>query len=173
MKSANESLQPNLQNNLKSTLQKKLFKLSLLSLLGLGLLVGVFYAGKRINSRIVNPNDFQTTIQDSSSPSVSQTMTIPSQEVTKTGTNQVIIKYKASADLTGERAPSHPARLKELSTAAGISLEYLREMSGGAHVLRLPNYLPESETRRIADRLMELSDVENAEPDSIMQPVQP
>ena len=166
-KSVDILLQPNLQNNLKSTLQKKWVKLGLLSILVLVLLGGVFYAGMIVNSQKVNPKDIQTTIQDSSSPLVSSTMTIPSH------TDQIIIKYKASADLAGERAPSHPARLKELSTAAGISLEYFRKMSGGAHVLRLPNSLPDSEVRRITDRLMALSDVEYAEPDSIIQINQP
>ena len=64
-------------------------------------------------------------------------------------TNQIIIKYKAFADLSGVNAPSHPARMRALSAVAGVRLEYFREMSGDAHVLRLPSRLPVSEVRQI------------------------
>ncbi len=133
------------------------------------LLTGIIYI---FNSK---GQEKKSNLSPSSTPTLTgyctddKTCQQPNAGMIKTATNQIIIKYKASADLTGERAPSHPVRLKELSTAAGIPLEYLREMSGGAHVLRLPNRLPESEVRRITEQLMALSDVEYAEPDSIMQ----
>lgn len=59
--------------------------------------------------------------------------------------------------------------MSALNTAAGVRLEYVREMSGDAHVLRLPGKLPLSEVEAIAKRLMTLNDVEYAEPDYILQ----
>jgi uncharacterized repeat protein (TIGR01451 family) len=84
-------------------------------------------------------------------------------------TNQIIIKYKATADISGAKAPAHPDRIGTLSAVAGVQLEYFREMSGGAHVLRLPNKLAVSEVSLIAEKLMTLGDVEYAEPDRILQ----
>lgn len=84
-------------------------------------------------------------------------------------TNQIIIKYQDSADLTGNRAPNHPDRMSELSAAAGVELTYFRAMSGDAHVLRLPTQLPMSEVKLIVSNLMTVEGVEYAEPDTIMQ----
>ena len=89
----------------------------------------------------------------------------------ETPTDRVIIKYKASADLSGSKAPAHADRMGTLSAAAGVQLEYLREMSGDAHVLSLPDKLPLSEVRAIAARLTQLSDVEYAQPDYVLQPM--
>ncbi|MBI5034279.1 MAG: S8 family serine peptidase [Chloroflexi bacterium] len=84
-------------------------------------------------------------------------------------TNQIIIKYKATANLTNSRAPAGTTRLQELSNAAGVPLTYFREMSGQAHVLRLDTRMDTTQVREISNRLMTLSDVEYAEPDAIMQ----
>ncbi len=84
-------------------------------------------------------------------------------------TDQIIIKYEASADLSGIHAPAHPNRMRALSAVAGVQLEYFREMSGDAHVLRLPGRAPLPQVRLIADRLMTLADVEYAEPDGILR----
>ena len=84
-------------------------------------------------------------------------------------TDQLIVKYKASADLSGANAPAHANRMLALSAAAGVRLEYFREMSGDAHVLRLPQPWPVSQVQIVADRLMTLADVEYAEPDRILQ----
>jgi serine protease len=84
-------------------------------------------------------------------------------------TNQIIIKYRATADISGANAPAHPDRISALSAVAGVPLEYFREMSGDAHVLRLPGKLPVSDVSLIADKLMALGDVEYAEPDRILQ----
>jgi len=83
--------------------------------------------------------------------------------------NQIILKYKASADVSGRNAPNQSDRMQALSAVAGIRLTYFRPMSGEAHVLRLPEYLPVADVQRIADRLMALPDVEYAEPDRIMR----
>jgi serine protease len=95
--------------------------------------------------------------------------TIQNLQSAQVPTNQIIIKYKASADLRGPRALNGTERLKMLSDVAGVQLTYFREMSGKAHVLRLPERLPLSQVRQIADQLMTIADVEYAEPDAVMQ----
>jgi len=95
--------------------------------------------------------------------------TIQNLQSAQVPTNQIIIKYKASADLRGPRAPNGVERLKMLSDAAGVQLTYFREMSGKAHVLRLPERLPLSQVRQITNQLMTIADVEYAEPDAVMQ----
>lgn len=86
-------------------------------------------------------------------------------------TDQMIIKYRAGADLSGENAPAHPSRMQQLSTAAGLDLAYGREMSGETHVLRLPAALPVAEVVAAAARLESLPDVQYAEPDSRLYPL--
>ncbi|MGQ9904339.1 MAG: S8 family serine peptidase [Anaerolineae bacterium] len=86
-------------------------------------------------------------------------------------TNQIIIKYKDTAQINAANAPDAPARLQTLSAVAGVSLSYYRPMSGDAHVLRLPERLPVKDVEEISSRLSALADVEYAEPDYIMQPV--
>jgi serine protease len=85
-------------------------------------------------------------------------------------TNQLIVKYKSSADLRGSNAPAGDDRMRELSAAAGVTLEYVREMSGDAHVLRLPARLPAPQVEGIAGRVAALPDVAYAEPDRLMFP---
>jgi serine protease len=85
-------------------------------------------------------------------------------------TQQIIVKYKAAADVSGLNAPSGSLRMQALTDAAGVELTYFREMSGDAHVLRLPTYLPLAEVARIAQRLAALPEVEYAEADAIMFP---
>jgi subtilisin family serine protease len=91
------------------------------------------------------------------------------QAASEVPTNQIIIKYKATADISGVKAPAHPDRISTLSAVAGVQLEYFREMSGDAHVLRLPSKLTVSEASLIAEKLMTLGDVEYAEPDRILR----
>lgn len=87
-KDANIPIKPNIQDNLKSALQKKWIRISSLSLLGLILLAGVFYAGTVVNLQKEESKKFQPTIQDSSSPFVSPTTAILPQETTKTDMSQ-------------------------------------------------------------------------------------
>ena len=85
-KSVNMPLEPNMQNNLKSTLQKNWVKIAFLSLLGLVLLAGVFYAGMTVNSPKGVSKNSQSSGQDSSlSPTTSSVSTSPQEE-----TKQVI-----------------------------------------------------------------------------------
>ncbi len=80
-------------------------------------------------------------------------------------TNQVIIKYKVS--YAARTIPDRAEQMQRLSDAAGVSLEYLRAMSGESHVVRLPERLPLDQVRAIAERLAALPEVEYAEPDQI------
>ena len=75
-------------------------------------------------------------------------------------TNQIIVKYRSSADLNGRNAPASDNRMRTLSATAGTALEYVREMSGEAHVLRLPARLPVGEVAALAGRIAALPDAE-------------
>ncbi len=86
-------------------------------------------------------------------------------------TDQIIIKYKTSAIPESAISPASATQLQRLSDAAGVSLAYVREMSGDAHVLRLPARTPLKDVQAIADRLSALPEVEYAEPDAIMVPM--
>jgi serine protease len=87
----------------------------------------------------------------------------------KLPTDQIIIKYRDEA-LQGPFAlqPAGQGTLERLSSAAGVSLAYEREMSGEGHVLRLEKRLPVDQVQEIADRLAALPEVEYAEPDAIL-----
>jgi serine protease len=85
-------------------------------------------------------------------------------------TNQIILKYRPGADLSRGNRPDGQRRMSALSRVAGIELAYIRAMSGGAHVLRLPFRLPPAEAEALTRRLASLPDVAYAEPDRIMQP---
>lgn len=80
-------------------------------------------------------------------------------------TDQLIIKYRPLAGLDGVAGAP---QMQRLSDAAGVELTYAREMSGDAHVLRLPGRIPQAEAQAIADRLSALPEVAYAEPDAIM-----
>ena len=81
-------------------------------------------------------------------------------------TNQIIIKYKQTTDAFS--APERPSQAERLSQAAGVPLQYFREMSGDAHVLQMQEYLPLQQVRLIAQQLANLPEVEYAEADQIM-----
>jgi serine protease len=84
-------------------------------------------------------------------------------------TDQIIIKYKATANMRGVHAAASPVRMSQLSAVAGVPLTYVREMSGNAYVLGLPAKLPISQVQTISDQLMTVDDVAYAEPDRILQ----
>jgi serine protease len=78
-------------------------------------------------------------------------------------TDQIIIKYRAGS--VAQAARMQAGQMQSLSDEAGVALTFLREMSGDANVLRLPEKLPVAEVQAISERLMELPDVEYAEAD--------
>jgi serine protease len=82
-------------------------------------------------------------------------------------TDRIIIRYRHT---TGELfSPAQNEQMRRLSRHAGATLTYLREMSGDAHVIRLPQKLPAAQVERIAKRLADLPEVEYAEPDRIVR----
>lgn len=85
-------------------------------------------------------------------------------------TDQIIVRYKDGAQVSEVQAASADS-LAALSAAAGVTLTYFRPMSGDAHVLTLPQPLPDSEVAQIAARIAALPEVEYAEPDSRMFPL--
>ena len=85
-------------------------------------------------------------------------------------TSQIIIKYRANANVSGSNGQVNSAKLNALSTAAGETLTYKRAMSGDAHVLSLPVRMSSASVEAIARKLAALPDVEYAEPDYIMRP---
>ena len=85
-------------------------------------------------------------------------------------TQQIIIKYRATANTTDRSGQINAVKLNALSTAAGETLTYKRAMSGDAHVLSLPARMSSASVEAIARRLAALPDVEYAEPDYVMRP---
>ncbi|KPV43145.1 hypothetical protein SE17_44355, partial [Kouleothrix aurantiaca] len=84
--------------------------------------------------------------------------------------NQIIIALRPSADRATRDSMQRPAQLGALSARAGVQLSYARAMSGDAHVLRLPETVPDAQARAIAARLSASPDVLFAEPDYINVP---
>lgn len=89
-------------------------------------------------------------------------------QFSRPSTNQIIIQYKAASAAAAEAARTE--RMTRLNQTAGMSMRYVRAMSGDAHVLRLPAMLPREQVEAIAARLMALREVEYAEPDDIVFP---
>ncbi|MEN9935934.1 MAG: hypothetical protein RLZZ387_2513, partial [Chloroflexota bacterium] len=85
-------------------------------------------------------------------------------------TDQIIVQLRPSADITPQSGiVVRESRLRSLSSVAGVSLDYARIMSGGAHVLRLPRAVPLAEAWKMAARLQAAPDVLMAEPDRPMR----
>jgi serine protease len=82
-------------------------------------------------------------------------------------TDQIIIRYKNTLVFNLNEA-NQADEIERLSGVAGVALAYARSMSGDAHVLKLPEALPESEVAAIAQRLEALPEVAYAEPDAIL-----
>jgi serine protease len=82
--------------------------------------------------------------------------------------NQIIVKYKTSANLATTAAVRSVEQMQRMNNVAGVSLGYLRPMSGEAHVLRLPQRMEINRVLDICARLATMSEVEYAEPDYIM-----
>lgn len=90
------------------------------------------------------------------------------------GTNQIIVQYLAlgAAPRSGVSGGGQltAAQVDALSAAAMVELDYVRPMSGGSHVLRLPQPLPEEQVNTIAQRLLGAPGVAHAEADALMYP---
>jgi serine protease len=84
--------------------------------------------------------------------------------------NQIVLRYKPVAGdqaLLAE-APAREQEMSRLSSEAGVALNYVRPMSGDAHVLSLPDWTPAADAQQIAQRLIQDGAVEYAEPDWIL-----
>ncbi len=92
---------------------------------------------------------------------------VPSKEIS---TDRIIVKLR---DRQVARATSlGPNHVTGLSVAAGIGLTHFRAMSGDAQVMKLPRQMPLAEVEAIVRRLSADPQVEYAEPDRIMRPLQ-
>ena len=85
-------------------------------------------------------------------------------------TDQVILTFTAVQSSWDGFDPVGAANLDNLSQAAGVELAYVRQMSGGAHVLRLPERTAPEALEAVIDRLAALPGVEHAEADLILTP---
>ena len=95
-------------------------------------------------------------------------------------TDRIIVKYKTDAEpsessndrVSPMEAPQEP-QMSRLEDETGVELEYVRPLSSddNAHVLQLPERLPEDQVEALSAELMNLPEVEYAEPDSIRYPV--
>jgi serine protease len=92
-----------------------------------------------------------------------------------TPTDRIIIKVaetmRPAVLADGGPAPRAHARIAGLSAAAGRDVAWLRAMSGGADVLRLPRALPIEEVEAVAAVLAALPGVEYAVPDQRVFPM--
>ncbi len=77
---------------------------------------------------------------------------------------QLIIKFRDPA-----LDPSRQDYLQQLARDSGVTLVYVRPMSGDAHVFRVQDALDPAAMVDIVRRLSQRPDVEYAEPDYVMQ----
>ncbi|MFN2349552.1 MAG: S8 family serine peptidase [Thioalkalivibrio sp.] len=86
-----------------------------------------------------------------------------------TPTDRIIIKVsetmRPAVLADGAPAPRARERVSSLSVAAGHEVIYLRAMSGGADVVRLPEAMPVEQVQAMAAAMAQLPGVEYAEPD--------
>lgn len=85
--------------------------------------------------------------------------------------DQIIIQFEETAVSHLLATDQTNGTLTALSAAAGVDLSYARPMSGGAHVLRLPQKMAASEVATIAQTLSAEDGVVYAEPDYLLQAV--
>lgn len=99
-------------------------------------------------------------------PVTPQDISAREKQIAAQGTDQIIVQYKAAAEAFAN--PTADAQMERVSQTAGVAVQYGRAMSGDAHVLRLSSKMTVDEVQAIADRLMTLPEVANAEPDLVM-----
>ncbi|WP_196799747.1 S8 family peptidase [Thioalkalivibrio sulfidiphilus] len=91
-----------------------------------------------------------------------------------TPTDRIIIKVsepmRPAVLADGAPAPRARERVSALSVAVGHEVVYLRAMSGGADVVRLPRAMPLEQVQAMAEAMARLPGVEYAEPDARVFP---
>lgn len=94
--------------------------------------------------------------------------------VQATPTDRIIIKVSETMRpmvlAGGGPAPRARERVSALSAAVGHEVVYLRAMSGGADVVRLPRAMPLEQVQAMAEAMARLPGVEYAEPDIWVYP---
>jgi serine protease len=83
-------------------------------------------------------------------------------------TNQIIIKFIES-DSEFHIDAASPSQINRISSVTGVSLTYVREISGEAHIFRLPSMMGTTALEEIIEQLTLLTEVAYAEPDYIMR----
>jgi serine protease len=86
-------------------------------------------------------------------------------------TDQIIVKFKTAVVPENLTSQGLTRQEQRLSQAAGVSINYLRQMSGEAYVFRFPEHMPLEQVQSISIRLSALPEVDYAEPDAILQPM--
>ena len=81
---------------------------------------------------------------------------------------RLIVKLRDEAGVAGTAAV-RASQLREVEAVAGVPLEHLRELTGGASLVRLPQAMPLSQARALANRLASDPSVQYAEPDILMK----
>jgi len=84
-------------------------------------------------------------------------------------TDQIIVRFRDAAGPASLSAADTAVLAERLSATAGVSLSFVRPISDGTYVLRLPARVEVAEAADVSARLAALPDVEYAEPDAIMQ----
>jgi hypothetical protein len=77
---------------------------------------------------------------------------------------QIIIKFRDP-----KFDPSRPEFIQTLSERANVRMEYVRPMSGDAHVFRVQDALDAAAIDEVVRRLSQRPDIEYAEPDYPMR----
>lgn len=104
-------------------------------------------------------------------PGTAQAQTISPESITDEPLiDQLIIQYEPTSGLNSRTDVAASSQMARLVAATNTPLTYFREMSGEAHVLKLPNRLTATEALTMAERLEALPEVAYAEPDWILQP---
>lgn len=122
---------------------------------------------------LVQPALAQAPLPDDAKP-------LPPAEKSAAVTDGLIVKFRAPEQTPSPDTPQASGTaqtlsvtaMDALSAAAGVTLAYERPMSGGAHVLRLPNAVSQSEAQMMADNIAQLPQVEYASPVIHMQAMQ-
>lgn len=85
---------------------------------------------------------------------------LPSSEATDSYSARIIVKFS-----TMDVNPADRSFVENLSHDAGVTLEYLRPMSGGAHVFEVRNLRDAAELQEVLRRLVKRPGVAYAEED--------
>ncbi|WP_020558398.1 hypothetical protein [Thiofilum flexile] len=80
---------------------------------------------------------------------------------------QIIIKFKPSYQ--DSHQPLSAQQMAQLSQAAGVNLNYVRPMSGNAHIITTAQPIPLAQAEALSAKLQAQPFVEYAEPDRIMR----